>query len=377
MLVEYIFAINIISINEMQKYVLFLHCWCLCISKYKYLKQRCVMMKRLLTVLVLIMALSSCQKDIVLYRQFIEKPVMVAELQSSDTVHTVAVAISTPDSLRVPAGEVKVKCYVNGSFVSESDGYSNGLLCRMCQFKASFAPGDKVKLVVDTEVGTAYAEDTFPKKCQISIDTTSTQFAEYYDDRIYSFVMTVADVPGEKTYFKAIVPDCHYRFYKYRRYPSAIFFYSEFTRLSDNHYFEAYSIKDPVFNNADSSLPSSVTSATGIEGMVYYNSYLIFTDEDFEDGSYQFVFKDYINQRKYCLMMPDTKSTESFAQFRCATISEKSFRYYRSLNIKGGELTAPVPTMSNVSGGTGWVSAMTTDEVIVSLKTIDNRWFEM
>lgn len=313
---------------------------------------------------------TACQKDIYVgYTSNDPVLIMNACLMSSQHEHQVILSVGTKDGLRLPDKSAVVKCYINDAYVCQTSSVVEKDQYQMTQIHtiiADFKPGDKVRIEAEADGMKAVAEDVFPRACMIAVDSSSVQSSSngaYRSARTYSFRLRITDAPGAEDYYRAVNPEYHVTI--------------DGKDEPDNYVLDMnyYSDEDVLFSDATSHIPGSVTSASGLEIGVK-NIARIFTDRMFENREYSFVFDRQIDQSRLSCgsqFFP----IESYIIFRAATISRQSFLFYDYWNqvMCSSPLSEPLPTVSNVGGGTGYVVAMSTEEVRMKLKNLYSHYY--
>lgn len=304
-----------------------------------------------------------------------ERLVMNAQMYTADTVHYVMLCVSGNDRVRRIRDGV-VTCFVNGEKVATAtepveingfedrnvhyyylEGKTPGETRQTCYaIKARFSPGDKVRLEVSVDGGefSASSEVTVPEPPVFRIaDTTLTDgysTGTVGIENLLKVRIKGQDKKGEKTYYRL----------------------GEVSDYREDHYYYGWgdntqiqratnTLKpDPLDDHIllDGSQNSDFPIGGGSEG----NDFLVFSDNFFADGEYDFTFsvpgRDfhpyYGSSAKQYFMSCDLS-------VRMYVIPEIEYRYLKaacSVLYNDGDFTIsePVSLPSNVEGGLGIVS---------------------
>lgn len=333
---------------------------------------------RLLSLTAAMLAVSGCIEE--LSPDFGSEPQLVlnADLMTGRTEHAVYLTVGTPEGLVAPASDSRILCYVNGELVAEdSQGdvqeYEEQFL--VFDISADFKAGDRVKLVAESGDMSAYAENVFPEPCEVSVDSSSvrsevenwmhTVDGDYVTlpyGRVYSFRMTVKDLPGRGTKFQTLLPELWVQVGDDAP--------SKYIEMAGSDFYDEH---DPVFENVFSPIPTDVAVATGLSFSIL-NYSRIFSDRLFSGGEYSFDFDRVVDQgdifgRRY----PYQQLIRSYVRFSVATVNDADWQFYQYINSYTGssELSEPVSTVSNVVGGSGYVTALGMSDLVMELKPLD------
>ena len=319
-----------------------------------------------------VLASSSCQEILsVDYSASEPMLVMSAQLRSSETDHVVTLSVGTPFGLQMPADDAQVRLYVNGEFVASGDSveYVESECQQRHHLSASFKPGDRLRVEAVSGDMEVYAENVFPDQmCSIRVDSSSVSSPRAYssmpDARLYSFVLTLEDVAGQSTLYRALLPSCWLR----ESSSDGVPYLTEEVMSLD--WGDCYGMYDPVFGNLESPISPDMEAATGLV-FTQTNYARIFSDELFRDGEYVFHFDEVLDQADF---NSSASTLDSWVIFYFATLNEDDYMYYNYYNAvySSSLLSDLIPTCSNVVGGSGYVATMTTAEARLDLKTLHN-----
>lgn len=338
--------------------------------------------KRLM-LLASVMMLAGCIEEIPV--EFGSRPqlVMNANLMSGRTDHKVYLTVGTEDGFVPPAPDSRILCYVDDELVAEAlqeESSEYGEHCLVFDLHADFKAGDHVRLVAESGGERVYAENVFPEPCSASVDSSSVRSEfekgewvwneeEHTNDyvilpygRVYSFRMTVEDIPGGLTRFQILFPEL----WKVVGDGEPSLYWD--SDLNGHMFFDD---NDPVFENVFSPIPPDLEVAIGVS-FSSLNYSRIFTDRLFEDGEYAFDFDAVFDQGKIFRYDGD-RLMRSYVRFSVATLNEADWRFYNFINsyTGGTELSEPVITVSNVVGGSGYVAALGMTDIVMELKPLD------
>lgn len=292
--------------------------------------------------------------------------VMNAELTTGKHEHTVFLTVSAMGECSIPEEDAVVRCYVNGEPVTSTSAVETVGDFQRHTITADFSGGDKVRLEAEAGGMKVHAENRFPEACTMSVDSSSVKNPEITGwtgatGRTYSFTMTVQDPPNQDSWFRALQPECRViPLGPDGETPGQIIT----LKGPDSGY---YSDSDPVFGNVQSSaIPDpDISSMLGLSSI---NSTLVFTDELFKDGSYSFHFE--VDQNE----LPKTpKWKNSYMVFSVAAIGEDDYRYFSYVNAARGfsPFSQPISSVSNVTGGLGYVAAMSVTETMLQMAELE------
>lgn len=315
-----------------------------------------------------VMSSTGCMEELALPAGSGPQLVLFANLMSGRDVNTVYLATGDIDGFSTPSADSRILCYVNGELaaVAEQGEESESHMLSFA-LPVVFNTGDHVRLVAESGEMKAYAENVFPEPCVIEVDSTSVRsdVVNYGSGnvlpygRVYSFRMTVKDIPGQETRFQTLIPELWV--FKGSSEPELI---------RDLRGDKFYDENDPVFENVLSPLPPDVEAATGLAFSVL-NVSRIFTDRLFEDAEYAFEFGNVMDQGY--LFRNIRGMIKSRVRFSVATLNEADWQYYKYINayMSSSPLSEPVISVSNVTGGTGYVSALGMTDLTIELKSLD------
>jgi len=298
--------------------------------------------------------------------------VLSSKLLCGNSEHEVLLTISSQSVLTMPSMDAVVRCYVNDVLVDETsdwEDYGKYHVIRKYIIHADFKEGDKVRIEAEDGEFSVYAENTFPKACELSVDSSSvegTRWDGYAPSREYSFKLRVKDVVGEDSYYAAVLPEYWVSGKPY----ASMYGQGDSAPISKLEFKLSYNMEDPVFNESDSPVPDMVGVYTGIE-LGVENSMRIFSDKLFKDDEHCFNLDsmDQCDFRPYDFAYDDL---ETKVIFRVVSLSKEDYDYYCYLNLynNAGLLSDLPTTHSNVVGGTGQVLALSPTELTLPLKTI-------
>lgn len=294
-----------------------------------------------------------------------EEPVLVvnADLVSGEGEHEVWLSVADGGRLVPPGDDAAVRCYVNGELAAWSNEAERAENFRKFTIEAEFAPGDVVRIEAGSGELEAWAENVFPAACEVEVDSSSvrnTGTAGRDAGRLYSFRMTVHDLPGQASWYRALLPECWVQ-------PAGTDGVTIPPLLVRELAGDYYSDTDPIFEGTMSSVIPDPDIA-GLLGLSTINHCRVFTDRIFEDGTYSFDFT--VDQSRLPRIYDRTDSRMVFAM---ATLNEDDYRYFCYVNaaMTTSLLSQPLTTVCNVRGGLGYVSSMTATKVSIQMKRIE------
>ena len=344
-----------------------------------------------LAIIAAAISLPGCVNEIEWHRKDEGKSlVMNAQLSSADSLHCIYLSIgdySTVESISDGA----VKCFVNGSLAAEGtalDGDDESYLkddrfiqlasgsmpsmMRQSRFivKASFKPGDLVRIEA-TAVGgkySAWTEVRVPQapSCTVS-DTTMTSEGERSSFPVVAIRVKGNDISDGRDCFRltagvsgeaeAVHGDGTG---SWIRVPLS--FPEKSVRIDKGN--------DPILCDG---VPGSDLDLFGAG----QNNFLVFSDQLFDNGSFEFGFKvgaaDVLLPGESIGEPCDTLCLESTLHVHVWGITQEEYHYLKALSIyeyNEGDisLTEPVSFPDNVEGGVGIVSIATPGECTVTFR---------
>ena len=300
--------------------------------------------------------------------------VVNGNLCSGDTLHTVCLSISQVDDVK-PVEKASLKCYVNGTLVSETDRvmeYAYSSICSMMQFKADFKPGDEVKITVESGDCRTETVSTVPTLPEISIvDTCSVTLKDGSEN--LKIHLKIRDVKGEDNYYRLLA------------YVDSDFWAEdvapEVTEYTEGQHLESYSDSKYIDNTQEGLLYRKVGTDEDQDMYSYWSNYYnIFTDSQFANGEYTLTLL--MNERNLRNSYSEgwvenyfTLTQTRKLRFRILSISKQTYYYMNDYAFDHSDESLwsfinGIPYPSNVIGGTGMVSVMAPTDVEIGLEKI-------
>ena len=334
---------------------------------------------------------------------------LLAQMNTSDTEHTIFLSMSYPDRVDSLPG-AKVTCWVNGEeFVAEEqpvpmeEVYNPGfyyetraaepvVLQRRHQlfneyvFSATLRPGDEVRVEASKGTLKAWAEVTVPQPATlVQVDTNRvvrtlnySDFGgtDYYEAVYMEMATKIRDRVGEDNYF--VLSGSRLVEGEFRRFDESgavdsVAYYRDESRELDYRTFHDTILEDGYSAGEGNSL---------LDELLATNQMHCFSDKEFRDGEAvvrPYFDADYFTWREYSYywICPGTDEGDLHTVFslQLRTISRDFYNYLRAINnmeTYGYDVTPIIePTMlpSNVTGGFGLVSVAAVQTVTFDLGT--------
>ena len=304
---------------------------------------------------------------------------VLAQLSTSDTVHSVFLAMSYPDRIDSLPGAT-VNCYVNGAAhraaavhpgYEEQYDWETGdvtLVPRKNRytrydFQAEFKPGDEVRIEALKDGMQAWAELVVPERgSMVSVDTATVvksivyqdlEGSETYEQEYLEFTVRLQDIVGSESYY-TMNGDI----------TTVTTLTSEGDGINDVLTDGPQVLEYDTFH--DLILEDGYSSGLGnlFEDLMPVNSMHCFSDKMFRDGdaTVRLYFLSYNFNGYPYYYNADTIEVEKSFSLRLKSIDRSFYNYLRALNnmmCYGFEVSPIIePTMlpSNVSEGMGMVS---------------------
>lgn len=333
---------------------------------------------------------------------------LLAQMNTSDTEHTIFLSMSYPDRVDSLPGATVV-CWVNGEkFVAEEqpvpmeEYYNPGpyletrvsedrvVLRRRDQFfteyrfLSSLHPGDEVRVEASKGSLKAWAEVTVPQPATlVQVDTNRVvrtlnysyfDGTETYEAAYMEMAVKIRDISGEDTYFvlsgNRLEEGEFYRFNE-SGVVDSVAYYRQESRDLDYRTFHDMILEDGYSAGEASSL---------LDELLATNQMHCFSDKEFRDGEAvvrPYFDADYFTWRDYSYywICPGTDEGDLHTIFtlQLRTISRDFYNYLRAINnmeTYGYDVTPIIePTMlpNNVTGGFGLVSVAAVQSVTFDL----------
>lgn len=328
--------------------------------------------------------MAACERYI--YLDIGKEPEIIASgfLSTTDTVHTVIVAkTSTPEKKIATVNEARLQCFVNGELAGETDSLSEyasylSEKIRKMEFKASFNPGDDVRIVIVADGLQAEVQEKVPSRMPLlSVDTTSV-FLRSGDNTLYRRIehkINIKDLPGEDNFCRltmsftgnAVVDEI----LGTESQEDSPEVGTELNRIS----------KDIEFDNSyEPVLNKRIDIAGDGENNYYNNQYNIFTDAMFRDGDYSLkvLTKPYSDltvpvwgwwPERVIIRISRKVSVKLFSLSRDAYCYMDDLQFDDS-NLSDTYLLDDLSYPDNVKGGRGFITIMSVSEYVMELPDI-------
>ena len=164
---------------------------------------------KILPLVVTAITMVACERYIPLDNG--KEPEIIANgfLSATDSVHTVIVAkTSSPKKKIATVNEARLQCFVNGELAGETDSlseYASHLSekIRKMEFKASFKPGDEVRIVIEADGLQAEVQEKVPPRMPLlSVDTTTVFIGDKGNNSAAKLEhrVNIKDLPGQDNY---------------------------------------------------------------------------------------------------------------------------------------------------------------------------------
>ena len=161
-------------------------------------------MRKIIPLLMLAFLAAGCYKEILIPTED-KEPVLVmnAQMNNLEDTHTVSLSLSHLSKVE-PFPGAQVKVYVNGSLAAEAVETAEDYVRYRAayKFKATFSPGDEVRLEATKDDFHASATVIVPPAVAVtSVDTSSVRMT--YLDQTVDFIQLKArfkDLPGDSWY---------------------------------------------------------------------------------------------------------------------------------------------------------------------------------
>lgn len=300
--------------------------------------------------------------------------VVNGNLYSGDTLHTVHLSLSKIRDIE-PVKKAALKCYVNGTLVSETDRVMDDdytSLSGKMQFKADFKPGDEVKITVESGDCRAETVSTVPEAPEISVvDTCSVTLKDGTES--LKIHLKIRDIKGENNYYRLLA------------YVDSDFWAEdvapEVTQYTEGQHLESCSESKDIDNTQEGLLYRKVGTDENQDMYDYWSNYYnIFTDSQFADGEYTLtLLMDEKNLRndygegwvENYFTLTQTRSL----RFRVLSMSKLTYFYMNDYAFDNSDesfwsFINGISYPSNVTGGTGMVSVMAPVDAGIGLDKI-------
>ncbi len=294
----------------------------------------------------------------------------------------------------------EVKCFVNGELVavaeeliknqqyaktktSPADPYTGPFGVCHYWFRASFKPGDKVRIEAQKDDRKVYAEIVVPEPPElefVEMKQYTDKVSEWTSYEMLDIDFKIKDIAGKDTY---------YRIGNASRHMDILFHFhdKEGNKTGEDmvsEYEDAPELSienDPILN--DGYMPG--TSDDIFSELNPANTFRVFTDNQFKDKSAKVgltlditVDKSRIfSQSEYTSKEADVKPT---LKINVETLDFMTYNYYKALNAGAAFgydisfLMEPIIFPSNVVGGLGFVGISTTTTLEVTLPPLSFEW---
>ncbi len=250
-------------------------------------------------------------------------------------------------------------------------------------FRASFKPGDRIRLEAEKDGRKVYAEVTVPETAElefIDMKPYTEKVSEWTSYEMLDLDFRIRDISGKDTYYRIGDASRHmdilFRFHDKEGNKTAEDMVSECEDTPE------LSIEnDPILN--DGYMPE--TSDDIFSELNPANTFRIFTDNQFKDKSAEVGLKLNItvdksrifSQSEYTAQEADVEPT---LKIHVETLDFMTYNYYKALNAGaafGYEISflmEPIIFPSNVSGGLGFVGISATTTLEVPLPSMSLEW---
>ena len=328
--------------------------------------------------------MAACERYI--YLDIGKEPEIIASgfLSTTDSVHTVIVTkTSTPEKKIATVNEARLQGCVNGRLAGETDSLSEyasyfSEKIRKMEFKASFNPGDVVRIVIEADGLQAEVQEKVPSRMPLlSVDTTSV-FLRSGDNTLYRRIehkINIKDLPGEDNFCRltmsftgnAVVDEI----LGTESQEDSPEVGTELNRIS----------KDIEFDNSyEPVLNKRIDIAGDGENNYYNNQYNIFTDAMFRDGDYSLkvLTKPYSDltvpvwgwwPERVIIRISRKVSVKLFSLSRDAYCYMDDLQFDDS-NLSDTYLLDDLSYPDNVKGGRGFITIMSVSEYVMELPDI-------
>ena len=333
---------------------------------------------------ITVLTLAACERYI--YLDTGKEPEIIASgfLSTADSVHTLIVTkTSTPEKKIATVNEARLQCFVNGRLAGETDSLSEyasyfSEKIRKMEFKASFNPGDVVRIVIEADGLQAEVQEKVPSRMPLlSVDTTSV-FLRSGDNTLYRRIehkINIKDLPGEDNFCRltmsftgnAVVDEI----LGTESQEDSPEVGTELNRIS----------KDIEFDNSyEPILNKRIDIAGDGENNYYNNQYNIFTDAMFRDGDYSLkvLTKPYSDltvpvwgwwPERVIIRISRKVSVKLFSLSRDAYCYMDDLQFDDS-NLSDTYLLDDLSYPDNVKGGRGFITIMSVSEYVMELPDI-------
>lgn len=344
-------------------------------------------MKRLFVVIMFAAALASCTSRLEIKdRNVGSYLVLNAMLDTEDWLHAVHLTYYTGADLVLPEG-AEVTMLVNG-VAQDAVGYADGYYSNIYHFISDLAPGDVVRIDAVYKRQQVYAEVQVPQRASIvSADTLRSENSA--GGRIIRFDLGLEDVAGEKNWYRLTMESDFKYVAHFYEYPDRTIY----SRPDSTYHVESQLRFDIGSDKIllDDYLPESsdYNPLTELfDELNPHNTMRIFSDERFTDsvGEVQISadsldFVPYYPGMEFWRNDPPEYVSKCYSSYeadvypaarvRLQSISFDAYNYFRAINSSenfGFEmslLTEPVTIPSNVVGGLGFVSVVSSSSAVV------------
>ncbi len=328
---------------------------------------------------------ASCTNTIELDVKLPEKRLILnALLNAGDEVHIVDLSERT-DNMNSPAHDgveqvhgATITCYVNGEEVAVAEEvFENymrpydvappapgGFGSSHYEFRASFRPGDRIRLEARRDDEVAYAEVTVPEPAElefVDMESYIEKVDQWSSRSMLDVDFRISDVAGSDSYYRVGDPsrdmDLLFHFYDDSGNKTGEDVTSQYVDGP-----KVYIDNDPILN--DGYMPGGTEDIFSELNPV--NAFKVFTDNQFRDRGAEVSLRFDMTVNEYSLFYlvegyPRKVDVESVLKINIETLDFKTYNYYKALNA--GEsygydisfLMEPIIFPSNVVGGLGFV----------------------
>ena len=316
-------------------------------------------MRRYLFIILTLVFTSSCIRDVSYEPEMVEDRVILnAQICAEDAEHTVYVGVSKSNTVTSLHG-AEIRCIVNGVFsaMASEDERGWSKMQTPYTFKANLKPGDKVRLEMISDYGSAWCETVVPES---GGRIRNVEVTDSKDDLNLS--IQVEDTSPNRNYYML---RCVHRYER----DVTIFFSGKDSEHRIKHFSERVSLKhsdDPILDGA---YLGSDKEAYDILGTGVPNIYCIFSDRKFENAaavvnvsiSKKEAFSTALDYEVY--LENDIVKTTHWLDVSLCSISKEEYDYLSAIStlkvndFDSSALMEDAVIPSNVNGGEGFVTA--------------------
>lgn len=287
---------------------------------------------------------------------------MDAFLDSADSIHVVHLGWSTADSYEPVTNRdgFCVTMYVNGEKVSETDSlFRDNQLQEVLYVKGCFSANDRVKLIGRIGDSTVESEVVAPSAAEIiGVDTTTVLNSKYFD-------VTIRDIPNQNNF---------YRFTIWNTWTATITEISpgnheSFEKLLGRIVRSEYEEKE-VSGDEDPLISANLGINLQDEEVNGKTALNLFTDSSFRNGTYKARLKT-DNDYRPIVGYSSSYVTEVPVDVivRLHSLTSEAYRYLDDYQFEDSDesflMVFPTAYPSNVKGGIGFVTAITSTDYVV------------